>query len=218
MTIKRILCIFLTLTFVLALAACGKPATDDPAPPVDSTQAAATQAQKASSNNATDDEAIAVTPGTLYALNVKDGEEPVITALRLTGNRLGTEEGINGKEAGVENIRSVFELNEWIDIYPETETKNRLMAFVVPHVEKLDMYSDPFIAPENSASADLVKPEEDGAPWGSLYVHPDYWQAGEYDLVFTLDDIPAAVVMIRLYNEGELDGKSDAELEQMMKE
>ena len=49
--------------------------------------------------------------GKLYFVNLKEGEQPVMTALSLFGNRCGSE-NFNHKPHATKGIRSVFELNE----------------------------------------------------------------------------------------------------------
>ena len=48
--------------------------------------------------------------GKLYFVNLKEGEQPVMTGLSLFGNRCGSE-GFNNKPCAAEGIRSVFELD-----------------------------------------------------------------------------------------------------------
>ena len=221
MSLKRIICIALIIVFVLALAACGNDKTEETTPTAESAQAVETKAQEAAATEAETQQGTAVAevekavPGTLYALNLKDGEDPVVTALKLDGNRLGTAEGINGKKPAAEGIRSVFELNEWIEITPET-TETALTAYVVPHADDPAKYTETYVFPDDAPTVALEKPEEDTC-WGSVYVNPDDSAAGDFDLVITAGTKPVAYVMIKLYNKGELDGKPDAELEQLMK-
>ena len=227
MSIKRILCIFLALATVLVFTACGGGKTeetvneaDKTAPTVQQAETdavtkddAATEKPAAASSESTVEKAI---PGVLYRLNA-DGQESVITALKLVGNRVGSEEGINGKKPAAEKIRSVFELNEWIEIYPETTVENGLSATLVPHSD------DPASTVTASTDldlpkTDLEKPEEDGWAWGSLYLNPDDAPAGDYDLVLLSNNKPVAFVLIKMYNDAELENKSEAELEQLMQE
>ncbi|MBQ2332678.1 MAG: hypothetical protein II380_01845, partial [Prevotella sp.] len=56
--------------------------------------------------------------GKLYFVNLKEGEQPIMTALSLFGNRCGSE-SFNHKPYATEGIRSVFELDEWIEFYPQ---------------------------------------------------------------------------------------------------
>ena len=56
--------------------------------------------------------------GKLYFVNLKQGEQPVMTGLSLHGNVCGSGD-FNNKPAATEGIRAVFELNEWIEFYPQ---------------------------------------------------------------------------------------------------
>lgn len=225
MSINKLICILLAAAMLLALAACGSKTAEDSDSTSSAVQEATAAPETAAEATSAPTEAAAAestaavnaVPGTLYPLNLKDDEEPVVTALQLSGNRAGTAEGINGKEPSTENIRSVFELNEWIVIYPET-SQTGLSAFVVAHSDDPASYTDAFIAAlsDETPKAELVKPEEAGECWGSLYVNPDDWKAGDYDLLFISGVKPVAYVMIKLYNEGELSEKTDAELEALM--
>lgn len=225
MSIKKLICILLAVFMLISLAACGSKTSeesDSSSSAIEEATAAPETAAEATlapteAAGAESTAAVKAVPGTLYPMNLKDDEEPVVTALQLAGNRAGTTEGINGKESSTESIRSVFELNEWIEIYPDT-AENNLSAFIVPHSDDPASYTDAFIAAlsDETPKAELVKPEEAGECWGSLYVNPDDWKAGDYDLVFVSGVKPVAYVMIKLYNEGELSEKTDAELDALM--
>ncbi|MBQ4500350.1 MAG: hypothetical protein II962_00780, partial [Spirochaetales bacterium] len=60
-----------------------------------------------------------VLPGVLYQLNPVEGQEPVVRAVSLSGNRAVDE--INKREPSIDNIRFVFELNEWIGITADSD-------------------------------------------------------------------------------------------------
>lgn len=229
MSIKKIICILLVVLVLAACAACGNSKTTEKTDKTTSAAEEATTAPAAATNAVTPAPAettadgevtapVTVIPGVLTPLNLKDDEEPVITALRLVGNRAGTENGVNGKEPSTEKIRSAFELNEWIEVTPVTAQENGLFAYIVPHSEDPGSYTEAFIAAlsDTTPKAELVKPEEDGACWGSLYANPDDWQAGDYDLVIVSGVKPVACVMIKLYNADELAEKTDAEIEALM--
>ena len=64
-----------------------------------------------STNNAANNSQIQETMvlGKLYFVNLKEGEQPIMTALSLFGNRCGSE-SFNHKPYAAEGIRSVFEL------------------------------------------------------------------------------------------------------------
>ena len=67
--------------------------------------------------------------GKLYFMNIKEGEQPVMTGLSLFGNRCGSE-AFNHKPAATEGIRSVFELDEWIEFHPEASAKTGIKVMV----------------------------------------------------------------------------------------
>ncbi len=230
---KRFLCISLAAAMVMTLAACGgKDASSSKSSDGQQSTAAAqetTEVVKAtdatlisSTEENTTEVKVALIPGTLYQLNAEDNAEPIITGVSLDGNQAGTVEGgVNGKPVAAESIRSAFELNEWISVTLESTEKSGISAYIVPHSDDPQTFTDSFVAnlQDNVATVALQAPEntDDGSTsWGEVYVHPDYWQAGDYDLVFTSGEKPIARVLIKLYAEGELKNKSDAELQELM--
>ena len=51
-----------------------------------------------------------------------------------------------------------------------------------------------------------------------MYFNPDECEPGYYDLLFVSDDsLIVAMMQIKLFSEGELEGKSDDELNALMK-
>ncbi|MCR4779471.1 MAG: hypothetical protein K5876_00095 [Ruminiclostridium sp.] len=227
---KRLSCTTLILAMLLALSACGKkPEAPTAATAAQDTTAAATAAPDnagAGSNGGADagssKEAKApVIPGVLYALNLKDGEKPVVRGVTLYGNVAGSteeESSVNDKPLSDSDIRFIFELNEWISVTPDTDKTSGLWVYIVPHREDPEDFTESFISAlaDETPKVGLEKPEEDGLSWGDLYVHPDYWSAGDYDLVFADGLKPVARVYLKLYSENELTVKSDSELEKMM--
>lgn len=232
---KKILSAALSAAMLLSLAACGKKdsTTDSQttaAKPETTASAAQTTgssaetgstAASAENGTAAENKAEPAVPGVLYQLNAEEGEEPVIKGLSLIGNSVGSSDpgtGINSLPVSAENIRSIFLLNEWISFYPDTEKTSGLSVYAVPHEEKAETLVDSFIAAlsEDVVRTELRKPEEDGSEWGSFYLNPDTWQPGYYDLVFTSGLKPVARVMVKLYPDGGLEGKSDEELKQIM--
>ena len=155
-----------------------------------------------------------ITPGCLYIL--KGG--PVISSVALTGNIAGSE-SFNSKQTGAGGIRDIFELNEWIDVYLTTRATDGVQVFVFKNTDIADEYNYYNYAGELQnlvASVDLSKPENEGDSWGSFYMNPEDAEPGYYDLVFVCDGIPAAVMRVKVYPEGELEGKTDAELYDIM--
>ena len=231
---KKTVSVLLSLLFVILLSACGSK-NETPADQTasqnevtaavqDGTSAAAVPEAENADVTAADVEE-PVIPGVLYQLNKDENEEPVIRAIALDGNLAGSYRGpdgdsVNGKEPSTDDIRFVFELNEWISIIPDSDKTEGLSVYLVKHQEDEQTYADSFISAltDEVANAGLVKPEDtDGyGYWGELCANPDAYQPGHYDLVFTDGMKPVAKITLRLYAEGELSGKTDAELAQLM--
>lgn len=231
---KKILCIAIVLVMSFAFAACAKNDTSSEASPSQSSEASeqttaaetkAAESTTAGSSANTDKTAAATVQGVLYQLNADENTEPVIKKAALDGNRAGSSEektGINGKALSTEGIRSVFELNEWISVRLDSTQKTGLKAYIVPHEDDEQTFVDSFAAKLNGdvPTVELNAPEAEAgadASWGELYANKETWQPGDYDLVFTSGEKPVARILIKLYQEGELEGKTDAELEALMK-
>ena len=205
MLLKRILSAALAAAAILAFAGCGK--SSDSSAKAESSQTETQQqtteqtttAKSATTNASADKTAEKPVPGKLYALNQDEGDAPAISALKLNGNQVGTEEGVNGWKASADKIRFVFEQSEWIELYPQTE----LTTFVAA-------------LNDDVPKTELTKPEEQGAAWGSFYAHPETNAPGYYDLIITSGMKPVAMVMVRIYPEGGLSDYDDAKLEQLM--
>ena len=227
---KKLLCLSIILTMLLTFAACGSKSSSSSSASSDA-EPKATQAQtEKPTAAATEDSAkeeVTLIPGTVYFLNVEENEEPVVKGLALDGNRIGSyvttteDDGINGMPISDENIRFVFALNEWIGVRLETTQPEDLSMYIIKRGEKPNVYTAPFEpdAFECFAQANLQAPEDptqEGTNWGEAYVNPDDSGPGYYDLVITSGKKPVAQVVIKLYNEADLEGKTDAELKQLM--
>ena len=70
--------------------------------------------------------------GKLYFVNLKEGEQPIMTGLSLNGNHCGSED-FNNKPFAAEGIRSVFELNEWIEFHPQSDAQTGIKVMVFKH-------------------------------------------------------------------------------------
>ena len=202
---KKLLLALIAVSLVLALAACGK----KPEP---------TDGTKDDSQGGQTEQAMI--PGTLNPINVKEGEKPALKGLRLTGNRAGSGEagGFNDKPYAKEGIRCIFELDEWVEIYPELEKTGSVSVWVFTHREDQSSYEKLTFSDALQGLAtfvDLNKPENKVDSWGSFYLNPSEVKEGYYDLVFTVDGKAAASVLTRFYKPEELNGKSDTELEQI---
>ena len=160
--------------------------------------------------------------GKLYFVNLKEGEQPIMTGLSLFGNRCGTKD-FNTKPFAAEGIRAVFELDEWIEFYPQTNAGTGIKVMVFKHKADQGFYPKNTLNDETPGyiqECDLNKdPEaEETSHWGSFYLHPEEVEPGYYDFVFIHGDKVFATMLTRFYKNDELHGKSDSELEKLMKE
>ena len=230
MFIKKSIILFLALGITISLSACFKMTSQSHPGPSPNQSSASTPSTSGSASNANananaNDDAAIVSGGTLYQLNLKEGESPIIRGIALDGNRVGLsieENGhlINGRPIGDKNIRSIFELNEWVSVRLDASKTSGLSAAIVPHVADPATFTENFVdrIPENAPRFDLNPPEDvEGNPsWGDAYLHPDDWKAGDYDLVILSDNIPTARVVLKFFDEAGLSGKTDSELEKLM--
>ncbi len=159
-----------------------------------------------------------IIPGYLYQLNASKDQMYLIQGLKLTGNRSGTIEGVNGREPSSDNIRFIFELDEWIELTLDCVIDRGITAYVVPHSDDLELYDRTFFEnlEDYVTSVNLEKPEE-GSSWGEINIYSEY-EEGFYDLVFEHNEVPIAMVVIRLYPDEQLGIRSEQELEQIMEE
>ena len=215
---KKLSYITAALALILALSSCGNKA--EPKQTEAPVSASAQDNANAGSSGNTESTAAPVIPGVLYSLNLKDGEEPVIKGIRLTGNRTGSElnNGINSWPVSAEKVRFIFALDEWISIELDTaKDSDAFHAYIVPHKESEETLTDTFVEmlAGNEAVCDL-NDSDDWNEWGSLYLFSEDWPEGNYDLVITDGITPVARVLLNMYNEAALNDKSDKELEKMM--
>ena len=160
--------------------------------------------------------------GKLYFVNLKEGEKPVMTGLSLFGNRCGSED-FNHKPCAAEGIRSVFELNEWVEFHPETSAKTGIKVMVFKHNADQGVYQENALNSETTGfvqECELKKdPEaEENDQWGSFYLHPDEVEPGFYDFVFLYNNKVFATMLTKFYKPNELIEKPDSELENLMKQ
>ena len=180
----------------------------------------------ASATNSTDNpanniEGNSISAGKLYFVNLKEGEQPVMTALSLFGNRCGSE-SFNHKPYATEGIRSVFELDEWIEFHPKANA-SAIKVMVFTHKADQSFYTKNSLndkTPGYIQECDLNKdPEQEEADsWGSFYLHPDEVSPGYYDFVFIYKNKVVATMLTHFFKTEEIYEKSDAELEELMKQ
>ena len=159
--------------------------------------------------------------GKLYFVNLKEGEQPVMTALSLSGNCCGTE-AFNSKPLATEGIRSVFELDEWIEFHPQANAESGIKVMVFMHKEDQGFYLKNSLDDETSGyvlECELNKdPDEEANHWGSFYLHPEEVNPGYYDFVFVYDNKVFATMLTHFYQQEEISDKSDSDLEKLMSE
>ncbi len=193
---KRFILLTLALTMLLTLAACGKGSSG------------------AAGANGTD---AAMLPGKLAYINLKDGDKPVIRGLFLAGNQAGSTE-FNTGDPATEGIRCIFELNEWVEIYLDSDIKEGLQVWVFEHKKDQSFYADAQFSDETpgfKTVCDLAK-EEVWGMWASFYLNTDDTEPGLYDLVFTYKGKAVASFLTRFYKIGDLGAKTDEELKALM--
>ena len=159
--------------------------------------------------------------GKLYFVNLKEGEQPIMTALSLFGNRCGSE-SFNHKPHATEGIRSVFELDEWIEFHPKSNA-SVIKVMVFTHKADQSFYTKNSLndkTPGYIQECELNKdPErEEADPWGSFYLHPEEVSPGYYDFVFICKNKVVATMLTHFFKQEEIYEKSDSELEELMKQ
>lgn len=159
--------------------------------------------------------------GKLYFVNLKEGEQPVMTALSLNGDRCGTGD-FNHKPYATEGIRSVFELNEWIEFNPQATAASGIKVMVFKHQADQGFYLKNSLNDETPGyvlACDLNKdPDDETFPWGSFYLHPEEVNPGYYDFVFIYNNKVFATMLTRFFQDKEIQEKPDSELEKLMSE
>ena len=158
-------------------------------------------------------------PGKLYFVNIKEGEQPAMTALSLYGDRCGSKD-FNHKPASTEGIRSVFELDEWIEFYPQANAGSGIRVMVFAHKADQSFYLQNSLddgTPGYILEYDLNEdPDEEINHWGSFYLHPEEVDPGWYDFVFIYNNQVFATMLTHFFKMDEISDKSDSELEELM--
>ncbi len=215
---KKLLLVVLALLLTLALAACAKPAPSGTDPSAGSASQSGTQTAEA-----------AKLTGKMNIINLDDRDPSVLRGVAIKGNHAGSndgiKDGINGKESSLTDVRCIFELNEWIDFYPDIDKEYGLRVWILKHRDDQAYYNTAKFSdldPNFANYCDLHYPADEENPdewnWGSFYLHPEECEPGYYDFVFTYEGKAIATLLTRFYAENELTVKSDAELEKLMHE
>ena len=225
---QRIICLLLAAWMVFCLSACkgNDPGSSNPNPPANSTgenQQPGTESGSTSQN--ADPADGAKLTGKLDLINLDDRDPSVLRGVTVKGNHAGGYDGINGKESSLTDVRCIFELNEWVYFFPDTDATYGLRVWILKHRDDQEYYNTAKFSeldPNFANYCDLHYPEDaenpDETEWGSFYLNKEECEPGYYDFVFTYEGKAIATLLTRFYNENELTVKSDAELEALMHE
>ena len=233
---KKLLILLLSGVMALSLAGCSGcsvPGTDKK----ESTTAAPAETKKdtdTKSDEETEEKTEAKTnapaesaklDGKLHLIDLDDRDPSILRGVIITGNQAGTAEGFNGKKSSLTDVRCIFELNEWVEFYPDTDKDYALRVWILKHRDDQEYYTNcPFsdLMPDFANYCDLHYPADEENPdewsWGSFYLNESYCEPGYYDFVFTYEGKAIATLLTRFYKTGEISEKSDADLEKLMRE
>ena len=226
----RWICFLLAALLVLCLAACGKGTnTPKPSGAGQSTKPPASEAQGGSHSGSEPSGSQPAEPakltGKLSIINLDDRDPSVLRGVRINGLSVGTSDGFNGRASSLTDVRCIFELNEWIEFYPDTDATYGLRVWILKHRDDQEYYNTAKFSdldPNFVNYCDLHYPEDAENPdewyWGSFHLNPEECKPGYYDFVFTYEGKAIATLLTRFYAENELSAKSDAELETLMHE
>ena len=219
---RKLFEITLILVMLFALVACkttetldaNEPAQQPEVAPVSEPEPVAAAPEPEQKGLPVFDPLKGVLPGVLYQLNPVEGQEPVVRAVSLSGNRAGDE--INKREPSIDNIRFVFELNEWIGITADSDKTDSLFAVILPHAKDPNFYTEDSLQaiPDNASYVNLDLTEE-GKIYGETYIY-DFNNPGFYDIVIADNAKPVALILIKAFNEKEIENFSDSQLEKYM--
>lgn len=226
---KKLLILALALLMIVSLTACkgsdpGSTGTNPPASSTGDNQSSGNgSGNDNTSQNGNNAEAAKLT-GKMNIINLDDRDSSVLRGVTVKGNCAGTAE-FNSRESSLTDVRCIFELNEWVYFYPDTDATYGLRVWILKHRDDQEYYNDckfSDLMPGFVQYCDLHYPADEEDPdnwyWGNFYLNPEECEAGYYDFVFTYEGKAIGVLQTRFYNVGELSAKSDAELEALMHE
>ena len=222
---KQYLALALALLMLVSLCACGaKTVTDETVPASDIT-AESQPANEDTTGGAPAEAAAAALTGKITLIDLDDRDASILRGVRIAGNCAGMAGEFNSKEASLDDVRCIFELNEWVEFYPDTDAEYALRVWILKHRDDQEYYNDckfSDLMPGFVQYCDLHYPADEEDPdnwyWGNFYLNPEECEAGYYDFVFTYEGKAIGVLQTRFYNAGELSAKTDAELEALMHE
>ena len=227
---KKLLILALALLMIVSLVACkgsenGNNNTNPPASSTGDNQQSGNESGNSNTSQSDNNAEAAKLTGKMNIINLDDRDPSVLRGVPIKGLSVGSHDGINGKESSLTDVRCIFELNEWVEFYPDTDATYGLRVWILKHRDDQEYYNTAKFSdldPNFANYCDLHYPEDaenpDETEWGSFYLHPEECEPGYYDFVFTYEGKAIATLLTRFYNENELTVKSDAELEALMHE
>ena len=228
---KRLFALLITIIMVASLAACGtnnsntneNNSTNPPASSTGDNQQSGNESGNSNTSQSGNNAEAAKLTGKLNLIELDDRDPSVLRGVTIKGNHAGGYDGINGKESSLTDVRCIFELNEWVYFYPDTDATYGLRVWIPKHRDDQEYYNKAKFSdldPNFVNYCDLHYPEDaenpDETEWGSFYLNPEECEPGYYDFVFTYEGKAIATLLTRFYNENELTVKSDAELEDLI--
>lgn len=155
-------------------------------------------------------------PGAFTALN---GDGLKIKGLKFSADRTG-ESGINSWDFSLTRVRSVFELNELISYsidYEYGDAPGKLGVWLFEH-RMLSEYKDVPGMEGQAFFCEFELPYQNyPAPLEDFIELPsEYFASGDYDMLFTYNGALIGGMVLRFFNQGELAGKTDIEIENLM--
>lgn len=228
---KRLFALLITIIMVASLAACGtnnsntngNNSTNPPASSTGDNQQSGNESGNGNTTQSGNNAEAAKLTGKMNIINLDDRDPSVLRGVVIKGNHAGGYDGINGKESSLTDVRCIFELNEWVYFYPDTDAMYGLRVWILKHRDDQEYYNTAKFSdldPNFANYCDLHYPEDVDNPdeweWGSFYLNKEECEPGYYDFVFTYEGKAIATLLTRFYNENELTVKSDAELEDLI--
>ena len=225
---QRIICLLLSALLIVSLAACkgNDPGSNSTTPPANSTgdnQQSGNESGNGNTSQGGNNAEEAKLTGKLNLIALDDRDPSVLRGVVIKGNQAGTTDGFNSKESSLTDVRCIFELNEWVYFYPDTDATYGLRVWILKHRDDQEYYNKAKFSdldPNFANYCDLHYPEDtenpDETEWGSFYLHPEECEPGYYDFIFTYEGKAIATLLTRFYKDGELSSLSDDELEDLI--
>ena len=209
---KKLIALCLAALMLAAFAAC------NPTPTPQNMDGLTPQNTNADENGQTEPEKVPI--GAIGGL--KTDKAFRLYGIQLNGNRAGSADEDspelvrNGKPIGTENIRVMFELNEWIDFnlgYEYGTEPGKIGVLIVPDgFQGTDLFSGAVYFAEYELPYDTYpEPLND-----EFYLNSEEAEPGVYRMIITFNEETIGVLKLYFFAEEELANKTQPELEAML--